>query len=44
MNPEVESEILTDEDENRKTTAVEALQRLDQVENFIEVNGSNHDL
>ena len=34
--------IVTDEDENRKITAAEALKKLDEVENFIEVNGSEH--
>ena len=29
-------------DENRKITAVEALKKLDEVKNFIEVNLSNH--
>ena len=37
-----EREILTDEDENRKTSAAEALKKLDEVKNFIEVNGSDH--
>ena len=35
-------QIVTDEDENRKITASEALKKLDEVKNFIEVNGSNH--
>ena len=35
-------EIEADEDENRKITAAEALKMLDEVENFIEVNRSNH--
>ena len=39
---EEEPEIVTDEDENRKITAAEALKKLDEVKNFIEVNGSNH--
>ena len=29
-------------DENRKITAAEALKKLDEVKNFIEVNLSNH--
>ena len=33
---------LTDEDENRKITAAEALKKLDEVKNFIEVNRSDH--
>ena len=33
--------IVTDEDENRKIAA-EALKRLDEVKNFIEVNGRDH--
>ena len=39
---EEEPEIVRDEYENRKITAVEALKKLDEVKNFIEVNGSNH--
>ena len=39
---EEEPEIVPDEDENRKITAAEALKKLDEVNNFIEVNGSNH--
>ena len=39
---EEEPEIVADEDENRKITAAEALKKLDEVKNFIEVNGSNH--
>ena len=35
-------EIATDEDENRKIAAVEALKKLEEVKNFIEVNVSNH--
>ena len=35
-------EIVTGEDENRKITAAEALKKLDEVKNFIEVNGSDH--
>ena len=34
--------IVTDEDENRKITAPEALKKLDEVQNFIKVNGSDH--
>ena len=34
--------IVTDEDENRKITASEALKKLDEVQNFIKVNGSDH--
>ena len=37
-----EPEILTDVDENRKVTAAEALKKLDEVKNFIEVNRSDH--
>ena len=33
---------VTDEDENRKITAAEALKKLDAVKNFIEVDGSDH--
>ena len=29
-------------DKNRKITSAEALKKLDEVTNFIEVNGSNH--
>ena len=39
---EEEPEIVTDEDENRKITASEALKKLDEVKNFIEVNGRDH--
>ena len=35
-------EIATDEDEDRKIAAKEALKKLDEVKNFIEVNGSDH--
>ena len=35
-------EIVTGEDENRKITAAEALKKLDEVRNFIEVNGSDY--
>ena len=38
----MELEIVTDEDENRKITATEALKKLDEVKNFIEVKGSDH--
>ena len=34
--------IVTDEDENRKITASEALKKLDEVQNFIKVNASDH--
>ena len=34
--------IVTDEDENRKITASEALKKLDEVQNFIKLNGSDH--
>ena len=34
--------IVTDEDENRKITTAEALKKLDEVKNFIKVNGSDH--
>ena len=34
--------IVTDEDENRKITATEALKKLDEVKNFIEVKGIDH--
>ena len=37
-----ELEIVTDEDANSKITASEALKKLDEVKNFIEVNGSDH--
>ena len=37
----MELEIATDEDEDRKITATEALKKLDEVESFIEVKGSN---
>ena len=32
---------MTDEDDNRKITAAEALKKLDEVNSFIEVNGSD---
>ena len=38
----MEPEIVTDEDENRKMTATEALKKLDEVKNSIEVNGSDY--
>ena len=38
MNPE----IATNEDEDRKIAAKEALKKLVEVKNFIEVNGSDH--
>ena len=38
---EQEPEIETDEDEDRKIAA-EALKKLDEVKNFVEVNGSDH--
>ena len=38
----MEPEIVTDEDENRKITAAEALKKLDEVKNSIEVNGSDY--
>ena len=37
----MELETATDEDEDRKITATEALKKLDEVESFIEVKGSN---
>ena len=33
---------MIDEDENRKLTAAEALKKLDEVKNFIEVNKNYH--
>ena len=39
---EEEPEIVTDEDKNRKITVAEALKKLDEVSNFIEVNGIDH--
>ena len=36
-----EPQIVTDEDKNRKIAA-ETLKKLDEVKNFIEVNGSDH--
>ena len=38
----MEPEIVTDEDENRKVTAAKTLKKLDEVKNFIKVNGSDH--
>ena len=37
MEPEI-----TDDGQNRKITAAEALKRLDEVKTFVEINGSNH--
>ena len=39
---EEEPEIITNEDENRKITAAEALKKLDKVKNFRDVNGTDH--
>ena len=39
---EEETEIVTNEDENRKITAAEALKKLDEVKNFIDVKRSDH--
>ena len=39
---EEEPEILTDVDKNEKITAAEAIKKLDEVKNFIEVNKSDH--
>ena len=39
---EEEPEIVTNEDKNKKITAAEALKKLDEVKNLIEVNGSDH--
>ena len=39
---EEEPEIITNEDENRKITAAEALKKLDKVKNFRDVNGIDH--
>ena len=39
---EEEPEIVTDEDENRKITAAEALKKLNEVKNLIQVNGSDY--
>ena len=38
----MEPEKVTDEDQNRKITAAEALKKLDEVKNFIEINRSDH--
>ena len=38
---EEEPEIAADENENRKITAAETLKKFNEVENFIEVNGSD---
>ena len=38
----MELEIVTDKDDNRKITATEALKKLDEVKNFIEVKGIDH--
>ena len=38
----LELEIVTDKDDNRKITATEALKKLDEVKNFIEVKGIDH--
>ena len=40
--PEEDWEKLRFKVENRKLTAAEALKKLDEVKNFIEVNGSDH--
>ena len=39
---EEEPQIVTDEDENRKITAAEALKKLNEVKILIEVNGSDY--
>ena len=39
---EEEPQIVTDEDENRRITAAEALKKYDEVKNFIEMNGSDN--
>ena len=39
---EKEQEIVTDRDGNRKIRVAEALKKLDEVKNFIEVNGSDY--
>ena len=33
---------MTEKDEHRKITAAEALKKLDEAKNFMEVNGSDH--
>ena len=38
---EDDPEIAADEDENRKITAAETLKKLNEVKNFMEVNGSD---
>ena len=38
----MELQTVTDEDENRKITAREALKKLDEVKNFIEVKENHH--
>ena len=38
----MEPEIVTIEDENRKLTMAETLKRLNELKNFIKVNGSDH--
>ena len=39
---EEEPQIVTDEDENRKIITAEALKKLNEVKNLIEVNGSDY--
>ena len=39
---EQESEIVTDEYKNRKIIAAEVLKKINEVKNFIKVNGSDH--
>ena len=39
---EQKPEIVTDEDENRKIIAAETLKKLNEVKNFIEVNGRGY--
>ena len=39
---EEKPEIVTYEDENRKTTAAETLKKLNEVKNFISVNGRDY--
>ena len=38
----MELEIVTDQDKIRKITATEAIEKLDEVKNLIEVKGSDH--
>ena len=38
----MEPEIVTIDDENRKLTMAETLKRLNELKNFIKVNGSDH--